>query len=1109
MEAFRYKEFIKNTCFFLLLLCGCLLPTEGRAQFHNESILMISNYSPELMQVDSTTGTKSYYPALAQNHSIVQDNRGIMYFGNQEGVLEYDGSRWNKITVGDDYLVKSLARDSSGRVLVGSLSEFGYLKPDEKGDLRYESLLPLLKSEEKDFREVWRIISVKEGAWFQSNERVFFWDGKIIRSWKANTEFHKIYGIKDQVFVYQDTLGLYQLTPNGPALVCGDPMVKQSLEAMVSLDDKRILAVTKTSEFYLIDKSKWTVKPFPCEASGLLKDSRVYNMMLLNDRYISLGTWGDGIVIIDKEGNVLSVLSKKVGLQDGIINGQYLGNNGNLWLALSKGIARIDINSPISVFDDRNGLEGTVQDVTRFRGALYAGTLSGVFRLETAEQQMSGEKQTFSQAHFVPIKELRTECWGMITLNIDGKERMLLAMYDGIYEMDPKGQVHVLNESEPWNFCQSKSDPNRVFVGLNDGISSIYWNGSQWDDEGRIPGVTETVFNISVDNKGNLWLGTMGSGVIRMKDTKPSSVTESEISRFGVKNGLEYTGDPFYIEELNGRMLFGTYSGLFEFNEASEIFTRSETLGMQFFKPLHGDTMGVHRMKMDPLNNMWVVSVYKNKAKIEMGFVIPRDGKNAQWVSGPFKSISKKINHAIYHDPYGVTWIGGEGGLYRFDGKMEKDYHRPYSAFVRKVSLISGGNIFLGANYDEDGHVITQQPEDLVPVLTPDRNSLKFEFSAAQFEQEEGLMFSYKLDGMDSKWSDWVTDPSKEYTYIREGTYTFRVKARNIYEQESAEAVYKFEILPPWYRTTWAYTGYVLAFIAFVYGAVTVSTRSLKSVIRERTAEVVKQKELVEEKNRDILDSIRYAKRIQEAILPPQDWVARNIPDTFILYKPKDIVSGDFYYMRKVTMREAAGDKDVFMIAAVDCTGHGVPGAFMSIVGHNSLNQAISVKGIHRPADVLDYINHFVTESLSQERGESTVRDGMDISLCMLDLKNRRMEFAGAFNPIYIIRNGELLETKGDKHPVGGYVDDMMMHFTNHSFELKKGDCIYIFSDGYADQFGGPEGKKFKYKAFKELLLDIRDRPMPEQGKVLDGVITDWMGDLEQVDDICVIGIRV
>jgi transcriptional regulator with GAF, ATPase, and Fis domain len=274
---------------------------------------------------------------------------------------------------------------------------------------------------------------------------------------------------------------------------------------------------------------------------------------------------------------------------------------------------------------------------------------------------------------------------------------------------------------------------------------------------------------------------------------------------------------------------------------------------------------------------------------------------------------------------------------------------------------------------------------------------------------------------------------------------------------------------------------------------------NLEDKVKERTAEVVKQKEIIEEKNKNITDSIIYAKRIQDATLPDRNLVRNYLQESFVLFKPKDIVSGDFYWVEK------AGDCILF--AVVDCTGHGVPGAFLSLIGHNSLNQIVNELKIYKPSLILTELNRIVSKTLQNNLQATNIKDGMDMAICSLNIKTNELQFAGAFNPLYLVRDNNIEEIKGDKIAIGSNLYKNP-EFTNNVIQLKEGDCIYLFSDGYADQFGGPKGKKFKYSRFKELLVQIHGKHMDEQHDILNHMIVAWQGDLEQIDDVCVIGLR-
>lgn len=268
-------------------------------------------------------------------------------------------------------------------------------------------------------------------------------------------------------------------------------------------------------------------------------------------------------------------------------------------------------------------------------------------------------------------------------------------------------------------------------------------------------------------------------------------------------------------------------------------------------------------------------------------------------------------------------------------------------------------------------------------------------------------------------------------------------------------------------------------------------------IVRRKNGEIFNQKSQLETKNKDITDSITYARTIQNGILPSEEIFDNTFKDHFILYQPKDIVSGDFYWIEQV-------ENNVFFCVG-DCTGHGVPGAMMSVLGTNALFRSINDFALRSPAKILDKLSEILTQRF--ESSGHNINDGIDMALCCLDVNNMKMHYAGAYNPVWIIRNGDLMETKGDKQPVGKF--ESQHPFTNHTFDLIAGDQIYLLTDGIADQFGGPNGKKFKYTQLRSLLMKIRELSMKEQKDQLSSSLTKWQGTLEQVDDICVLGVKV
>lgn len=280
-----------------------------------------------------------------------------------------------------------------------------------------------------------------------------------------------------------------------------------------------------------------------------------------------------------------------------------------------------------------------------------------------------------------------------------------------------------------------------------------------------------------------------------------------------------------------------------------------------------------------------------------------------------------------------------------------------------------------------------------------------------------------------------------------------------------------------------------------------------RQMINQQRKESEQQKKIIEQKNKEITDSINYAKRLQNAILTTDKTMRSVFSDSFVLYKPKDIVSGDFYWMFHVEDKKV--NKDLFILTAADCTGHGVPGAFMSMLNSTLLNQTAYNPNINTPADALNFLNRELPKNLRSSNENENINDGMDIAFCLIDINNNTMKFAGANNPCWVIRNNELIELKPLKQAITAATGYDKKDFVDQEIKLQKGDLVYLFTDGYADQFGGPKGKKFKYRTLSELLLNIYQKPCAEQGAILEDTFNKWKGALEQVDDVLIVGVKI
>ncbi len=624
----------------------------------------------------------------------------------------------------------------------------------------------------------------------------------------------------------------------------------------------------------------------------------------------------------------------------------------------------------------------------------------------------------------------------------------------------------------------------------------------------------DVVYAISDDNKGNLWFGTKEGA------SKFDPVTKT-FRNYSIADGLGGNNVYRIFKDSKGHLWFGALGGSLSMYDGASFKTFDEEDGMH-----HRFILCINE---DKNNNLWFGAygggLYKYDGKVFTNFSV----KEGLTTDSPYSIIADNENH---------IWIGSSRGIDRFDEKTNKFVHygkaegflgvetNPNAVCRDKQGNLWYGSIMGAVRYSpKEDKLNTVEPLTFITGIKlfmkafefPDdarfkynENHLTFNFIGVSLNNPEKVKYQYKLEGFDKDWLPGLTSANEAvYTNLPPGTYTFLVRAFNNDGTGNIGATeYKFYIAPPFWQTA---VFYILVFVFAIFGLyvfdkmrtrkLKIAKKLLEEKVVERTEELAIKNAELAEKNKDITDSIRYAKRIQEAILPPENVIKNHFPNSFIFSKPKDIVSGDFYWLNK------KGDE--IMFAAVDCTGHGVPGAFMSIVGSNILNQAVNESKVVTPAKFLDKLNKGVSETLNQTSEDTRLRDGMDIALCTINFKTMELQYAGAYNPLFIIRGKELIEIKADNIAIGSYTETQQQNYTNHIIPLQKGDTIYIFSDGYADQFGGPDGKKFKQAQFKTMLMNLNGVSMEQQKIALERSIEEWRGVLQQVDDMLVIGVSV
>jgi serine phosphatase RsbU (regulator of sigma subunit) len=1023
-----------------------------------------------------------------ENYAVVQDFRGVMYFGNSHGILEFDGENWDFIKVRVGEFVRSLAVDDFGRIYAGTFGDFGYLEASKNGELVYRSLLELLPEEDQFFGNIWRIFTHKNTVYFQAQECFYVFDikKKTLKTIYPNSSYHLSFLVGEDLYLRERGVGLVKYNPSmeKPVRIIGTESFKEyGVFGIHQLQDDSLLIVTQEIGVYKFKNGG--MRQLKDTNKKPLKTLGIFGSQELSDGNFLLTTLTEGVFTMNASGQILNKIDRSTGLKSDVVQAAYQDRDLNVWLAMGNGIAKVNYHSPLSYFNEKTGIEGNVEAVCRFKGELYVGTAYGLFA--QAFDEFAGQK-------FYNTELINAQVWDLYKT----ENTLYIASSKGVYATEDGIAFEMVTRINANCILYDKA--HQAFVVA--GAYGIWIFDKEFNERWSYINNFSTFLGIEQDpnNDKLIWLGSLKDGMIKLTYQQDN---EYEISTYSTDEGLlDGIGTPL---KLGDELIFGAKDGLFYFESEEKIkqnLTAEELKNPENYKgffrnyALHDSIFSGQFLLLEKgIERMW----YCNEFKV--GYF---DKRENEFFNKPFWGIDYGRINTLYLEDNGVLWIGAVDGLIRFEENQTKRYQSDFYALVRNVYLGSDSTLFGGgfSAIDEEGRMLQSNQE----ILKVDYayNDLRFVFAAPYFEDEHEPLYRYKLVGNDEEWSSWTYKSEANFTNLSEGAYEFRVEAKNIYGQLSKQTMYKFTVLPPWYRTTWAYFLYFMGFLLVLFIGVRISSMRLKAknvwlegVVEERTKEISDKNVVLEVQKKEIEDSINYAQRIQHAILPLEEEMQKWLPDSFVLFRPKDIVSGDFYWFIQ-------RDQKLIIICA-DCTGHGVPGAFMSMIGSDRLNNIVSEKRIYSPAAILSELNRAIKSSLKQDGQKNSTKDGMDAAVCMVDLETKTLKYAGANRPLWLVHNAELTEIKATKVAVAGFTDDNQV-YEEHEITLAEGMKFYMTTDGYADQFGGERDKKFKVKALKELLLANANEPFSAQRERLENALLTWMGKTDQVDDICVMG---
>ena len=764
----------------------------------------ITNYSP------------ADYGAGVQNWAIVQDDRGVMYFGNNSGVLEYDGATWRLIEVPNRTVVRSLVKGADGRIYVGAVGDLGYLAPDSLGQMQFVSLRDEIPEDFRDFADVWNSDVIGGDMYFNVGTCFFRWNGEEMRVYPAEVAFHITKAVDDAFYVRQWEVGLMRLEGDELRLVPGgEQFAQERVYVMLPFGDGRVLLGTRTQGLFLFDGERIT--PFETDADELLRRSGLYHpgVVLPGGRFV-LGTFSDGLIVIDRDGRLVHHISRTSGLRDNVILYTFLDQEGALWLGLDNGLARIEVDAPLSYYGAADGLASNVLSLERHHGTLYAGTSTGLYRLDALSRR------------FVEIEGGGIQVFDLLSAGED----LLVASFDGV-KLFEGGRARFVHRSESGSgisnrLHHSKQDSNRVFASATgDGLIALRRSeAGTWIEEGSVAGTEVEIWSITEPTPGTIWLGTTADGVLRVEFPQTSGtppLDSAEVTTFGPEHGLPPSS--VQVGLAGETVFFLTKDGLFRFNPDTERFIPDST------------TFSGIRIGGDP--EEWTIReaedgiVWLNFGR-ETAVAYPQEDGTYRVETTPFRRFAGLSTAAINPDTDGTLWLGGTERLVRF----ERNYYdlsesEAYPALLRRVTTSEGRPLFGGAGTPRGAELPSHE------------RTLRFEYAAPRYVEAGRTEYQVLLDGFDTHASAWTREAAKEYTNLPPGAYTFRVRARDVTGLESTEAAYAFSILAPWYATPWAYLLYVLAATGLVFAVVRARThqlearsRELEEIVHTRTAEL-------------------------------------------------------------------------------------------------------------------------------------------------------------------------------------------------------------------------------------------------------------------------------
>jgi signal transduction histidine kinase/CheY-like chemotaxis protein/ligand-binding sensor domain-containing protein len=802
-----------------------------------------------------TNYTAGEYDGEGGNWALAQDGQGLMFVGNEGGLMVFDGVNWRILRNAGGTLSRSLAKDAEGNIWGGNVGDVGYYDYDSIGQLQFKSMRYLIPEAHRTFDDVWMLHAQSDTLYFVTTYKLYRYAPSMDSMQVFETQragFHVAALVNGEYYIREWGGGLKKMVGDELVLVPGGERFAQTrIYGVLRYDEERLLICTREEGLFLYDGQQFT--PFLTEADPYLRRTGIYTAARLPNGQFALGTLGNGLLIIDKSGRLLYKLDKNNGLADNTVLCTFVDQQGGLWAGLESGLSRVAVNSPFTYYYLKNDLSGVVHVIRRFQGRLYVGTSTGVAYLDP----LSGRFRT--------VGNLADQVFVLEEINGE----LYIGGYDGLFKLKGNGLEPVIlslnRDFAVSSVLQSSRDSNLLFVGLGNGLQPIYRQGDgSWEKEAFIPGTEGEIFNMVEDEDKGLWLGYANINTFR-RITFPNwpDLSDPALKNYTQADGVSEGGKLVY--KMDGE-IFVSKNGTYKWIKEEDRFELAAVFdGKDILATKSGE-------------NVWLANDRFS------GLIMAEKDENGNYITQTeaFRPMADAVISAVFQEDNGQVWIATDEGLVKYNPQKNKDLESVYSTLIRKLtigedSLLYAGNIDISR-----------------PIIDFSYNTLQFSFSAPTYDQPERTEYQTRLDGLNREWSSWAMEPMKTYSNLPEGKYTFRVRSRDINGTLGEEARFPFTIPSPWYRQWWAYLLFALLGLGLIYTFVlwrTVRLRKqqekLEVLVEERTREL----STVNQVSRALSEHLEFKDLIQMVGNQLRDLFYANIVYVALLDKESQMIN--------------------------------------------------------------------------------------------------------------------------------------------------------------------------------------------------------------------------